>query len=51
MLTQGFERSGGPAPVLEHLGRGFDEVLDSVCTVEAGIAASANKVVDSVTEF
>ena len=31
VVGEGFQLGGGPAPVFEHLGGGFDEVADCVC--------------------
>ena len=49
--AQGFELGRGPAPVLEHLRGGFDEVADDVCAVEAGVVRFGDEVVDAVAEF
>lgn len=51
VLAEGFELRGRPAPVLEHLARGFDEVLHHTRAVEAGVGCAADEVVDAVAEF
>ena len=51
MLGEGFELRWCPAPILEHLGRGFDEILDSTGAMETRICGTGNKVVDTVAEF
>ena len=42
---------GGPTPVFEHLGRGFDEVTNDGGSVEAGVFGFGDEVVDTVAEL
>ena len=51
MLTEGFKLTGGPAPVLEHLTRRFNEVLNGMGTMETCILCPADEVVNTMTKF
>lgn len=51
VLAEGLELGWGPAPVLEHLARCFDEVPDGVGAVETGVDCLGDQVVDTVAEF
>ena len=49
VLAQILELFFSPAPVLEHLTWGFDEIANDGSTVEARVLGTASKIVDSVS--
>ena len=51
MLAEGFKLTRGPAPVLKHLTRRFNEVLNGMGAMETCIFRSADEVVNTMTKF